>query len=183
MIYPEKKIADAAELTLGGVPASWNLRRISEALVAIAPMSKQTAVAQTYGKYPPVSTYFYWLIRVKGVTHLTYTNSIAASDSITGFNESYQDMADDAVLQAKLDVANFIAEQDITEDMSKLIDSPVLAISAVYRYIATQERSMEFLVSDELMRKAIKELRVNPFLFFVYGDEAIELMPILWEDM
>lgn len=182
MSYSEEQIKDAAGATLGGVPASWNLYLISSGL-DLAPLNNQTAIKFTCEVIPPVSTYLFWLLRVKGIKQLVYTNSILSADSINGFTNSYQDMAEDAILQAKLDKANFVAEQDITEDIAKLIDSPVLAISELYRYIVTQERSMEFLANDELIRKAIKELRVNPFLYFSYGDDTLELMPILWEEL
>ena len=182
MRYSEEQIKDAAGATLGGVPASWNLYLISSGL-DLAPLNNQTAIKFTYEVIPPVSTYLFWLLRVKGIKQLVYTNSVLSEESINGFADSYQDMAEDALLQAKLDVANFIAEQDITEDMAKLIATPVLAISALYRYIATQERSIEYLVDDELCRKAVKELRANPYLYYVYGEEAMSLMPALWEEL
>ena len=183
MRYSEEQIKDAAGSTLGGVPASWNLTRVSEGMEGISQMANQTAIKFAYELYPPASTYLFWLLRVKGLQYLTHVNSVISADAITNFNESYQDMAEDALLQAKLDKSNFVAEQDITEDIAKLIESPVLAISELYRYIVTQEKSIEFLASDELIRKAVKELRVNPFLYFVYGDDSIELMPILWEEL
>lgn len=182
MIYSEEQIKDAAGSTLGGVPASWNLYLISKGL-DLAPLNNQSAVTLACEIAPPVSTYLFWLLRVKGLKQLVHSNSILSAEDTAGFAGSYQEMADDAVLQAKLDVSNFVAEQDIVEDLSKLVESPVLSISALYRYIALQERSMEFLVSDELCRKAIKELRVNPYLYFVYGEEAVSLMPILWEEL
>lgn len=183
MRYSEHQIEDAAGATLGGVPASWNLHKISEQLEGVASMSSQSAIRFDYDLYPPASTFFFWLLRVKGLQYLTHTSSVVSADSIHSFNESYQDMAEDALLQAKLDKSNFVAEQDITKDLGKLIDCPVLAISALYRYVVTQEKSVEFLASDELIRRAVKELRVNPFLYFAYGDEVIGLLPILWEDL
>ena len=181
--YSADQIKGAAGLVLGGVPSSWDVERMIEPFDNLAPLSKQTAIELPVEAYPPLTTYLMWLVRVKGLNYLVYARSVLAVDSMESFVNSYQDMAEDAKLIANIDVTNFIAEKDITEDFQKLIDTPVLDITALYRYIATQELSMEFLASDELIRKAVKELRVNPYLFFAYGSDKMQLMPICWGEL
>lgn len=179
----ERRVENAARLTLGSVPSSWDLRKISERLSQLAPLRYRGCPVDVPEHYqPPPSTYLLWLRREKGISYVFYPTSVLKEENIDTFQGQYPDMAKEARLTAELDVANFAAELEITP-LNDLLLQPVLSISLLYRYIAAQEQSMEFLLSDDMILKAINELRANPYLFFAYGENAQKLMPSLWEDL
>ena len=177
-----QSVANAARQALGSVPSSWGLERIDERLSKLRPMNDQSVLEVDPELVPPPSTYVLWLLRSRGISYAFYQSSVLNETNIQEFEKTYEDMAREAKLTAELDVANFIAEQSISPVMS-IMQRSVLAISCLYKYIAAQENSLEFVLTDELILKAIKELRANPYLFFVYGEDAKNLMPVLWEDL
>lgn len=178
----EEKIKDAAGRVLGSVPSFWHLPQIAARLSELQPLSEQR-VLKIDPKYKmPPATYFAWLLKEKGVEYMVYTNAVLADDTISYFESRYNDFAEEAQLLARLDVSNTAAERSITP-LDVLLQKSVLSISALYRYIVAQETSMEYVLTDEVVEKAKKALTANPWLFFSYGDNAQELMPVLWGDL
>lgn len=193
----ERKVESAARQVLGSVPSSWNIGKIAEKLEHLKPLARwsleDSTLVEREGKLrrpvnipadviPPPATYLMWLQRTKGLRAAFYPASVMSEENIREFERSYMDMIQDAILTADLDVANFVAETEITS-VPDILKRSVLSISALYKYLAAQEHSLEFLLSDEMILKAIKDLWVNPYLFFCYGEEAITLMPVKWEDL
>ena len=178
----EEKIKDAAGRVLGSVPSFWSLSKIAERLAELQPLSAQR-VLKVDDKYKmPPATYLTWLLREKGLSYMVYTNAVLANDIIAEFESHYNDFAEEAQLLAKLDVSNVAAERSITS-LEALLQKSVLSVTALYRYIVAQENSMEYALTDLVIERAIKELTANPWLFFSYGEDAQELMPILWEKL
>lgn len=187
----ERKVESAAQQLLGSVPSSWNVRRIAQRLEALKPLVNYAEGSDVKlhrelhipeGIIPPPATYLSWLQRTKGLRAAFYPNSVLAEDNIKEFETTYLDMIQEAILTAELDVANFVAEGEITP-VHEILQRSVLSISALYKYLAAQEHSLEFLLSDEMILRAIKDLWVNPYLYFSYGEDAINLMPVKWEDL
>lgn len=178
----EDKIRSAAGRVLGSVPSSWHLARIAERLSNLAPLSRQSVLKIPQDRKMPPATYMAWLLKEFGLGKMVYTNSLLEEATIAEFEGHYTDFAEEAQLVARLDVSNFVAERSITP-ISELLKKSVLSISDLYRYIAAQENSMEFELTDDLILRAIKELSSNPWRFFSYGEDAQELMPVLWEDL
>jgi len=178
----EEKIRNAAGRVLGSVPSFWHLDQIAERLDRLKPLSEQNVMKLDPALKMPPSAYLSWLLREKGWAYIVHNASVLSEATITAFEQQYNDMAESAQLLAKLDKSNFVAESSITP-IQDLLQKSVLSISTLYRYIAAQEYSMEYLLTDELILKAIKELGSNPYLFFAYGEDAQELMPVLWEDL
>ena len=145
-------------------------------------MNAQTVLELDPTLIPPPSTYLLWLVREKGIAYAFYHNSVLNEANIALFESRYQDLAEEAKLTAELDISNFWAEQSISPIM-QILQKSVMSISSLYRYIAAQENSLEFVLTDETILKAIKELRANPWLFFCYGKDAMSLMPVLWGDL
>lgn len=191
----ERKVESAARQVLGSVPSSWNIGKLAEKLERLKPLAKWCPEAANQPEVrlrrpidipenviPPPATYLMWLQRNKGLKAAFYPNSVMSEDNIKEFEHSYMDMIQDALLTAELDVANFVAETEITP-VPDVLKRSVLSISSLYKYLAAQEHSLEFLLSDEMILKAIKDLWVNPYLYFSYGEDAITLMPVKWEDL
>ena len=186
----ETKVENAAQQTLGSVPSSWNIRRVAERMERLKPLCQYNAGTQSKSQrlsvppdvVPPPITYFLWVQRNAGLKSLYYVGGLLSESNISAFEASYGDMADEASLTAELDVDNFVAESEIS-DVPAILQHSVLSISTLYKYITAQEHSLEFLLSDEMILKAIKELRTNPYLFFSYGEDAKTLMPVKWGDL
>lgn len=178
----EERIRSAAGQVLGSAPSVWNFGEIARRLDSLQPLSEQPVIRLDSSYAMPPVTYFYWLLRNKGAGSLAYTTSIVSAANISEFEADYRDLAEEAMLTARLDRSNFAAERSITP-LDQLLHHSLLAITAVYRYIAAQENSLEFMLTDKLILKAIKEIRANPFLFFAYGQDEMSLMPVLWEDV
>ena len=178
----EEKVRSAAERVLGSVPSFWHLSKIAERLGKLNPLSEQRVMQLDPSYKMPPGTYLSWLLREKGISFMAYTSSVIADPVIGEFEGHYDDFAEEAMLLAKLDVSNFAAELSITP-VDSLLRKSVLSISTLYRYVAAQKHSMEYTLTDEVIAKAIKELTSNPWLFFSYGEDAKELMPVLWEDL
>ena len=191
----ERKVENAARQVLGSVPSSWNVGKIAEKLENLKPLAKWGSDDESQADIklrrpinipldaiPPPATYLMWLQRNKGLKAVFYPNSVMSEDNIKEFEHAYMDMVQDALLTAELDVANFVAETEITP-VSDVLKRSVLSISSLYKYLAAQEHSLEFLLSDDMILRAIKDLWVNPYLYFSYGEDAITLMPVKWEDL
>ena len=177
-----QQVENAARQALGSVPSSWDVRRISDRLERIKPLNEQPILELDPTLVPPPATYVLWLLRAKGMSFVYYTNAIVADANISEFERNYEELAEDAKLLSELDVANFVAELEVSS-IDVLMERSCLAISPLYKYIAAQERSLEFLLTDDMILRAIKELRANPYLFFTYGKSAQSLMPVLWGDL
>lgn len=176
------QVENAARQALGSVPSSWHIDKIDERLMMLKPMCQQSVIKLDPMLKPPPSTYLLWLVREKGISFAFYQNSVLNEENISLFESKYQEMAEEAKLTAELDISNFWAEQSISTK-EQILKKSVMSISSVYRYIAAQENSLEFVLTDEVILKAIKELRANPWLFFCYGEAAMSLMPVLWGDL
>lgn len=92
-------------------------------------------------------------------------------------------LQEEARTQAVLDAKNFESEVKAFKDIEAAIKNPHLDISELYRYMVALQQGMLFCIEDKLITKAITALRRNPYLYFAYGDEFIELMPTGWEEL
>jgi len=189
----ERKVENAARQILGSVPSSWNVGKIAERLEHLKPLAQWHPEGDSSRELrrtidippeivPPPATYLMWLQRNKGLRAAFYPNSVLGADNIKEFEDSYFDFLEEATLTAELDVANFVAETEISS-VPEILTRSVLSISSLYKYLAAQEHSLEFLLNEDMIQRAKKDLWVNPYLYFSYGKDAITLMPVKWEDL
>ena len=134
-----------------------------------------------HGRPVPLSTY---LLYAKSVLRFDLSTNFTAvfSEKIkNSFSEHLITLEDTAKVQVALDDGNFKAEVAAFGDMAIAITSPHLDISALYRYMAAIQQGMLSCITDSLVADAVHCLRSNPYLYFSYGDDYIELMPVTWE--
>lgn len=165
-----------ATLKLYGVPLdSWKhqLPEINRYMSVFPPV--------TEGRPVPLITFLVFAKKFVRPDNAKFFTAIFSRDNSTRFLQEQPVMESNAKVQASVDSKNFESEVKAFGDTEAAITKPHLNISPIYRYAAAVQYGYLFAVTDKLLEDAIAQLRANPYLYFAYGNDYVELMPIPWE--
>ena len=161
-----------------GVPYGWNT---VERLSAID--SFVSGLRRIEGLEVPLTTFLAFAKAHLRIDLVATFASVFSEKMKMMFEAHLSELADKAKVQVGLDDGNFKAEVAAFGDISRAVTNPHLEISALYRYMAAVQQSQLDAISDALVAEAVGVLRDNPYLYFAYGTEFLQLMPIAWEDL
>lgn len=133
------------------------------------------------GKQVPLVAFLLFAKKFVRIDNSKFFTAIFSQANADRFLQELPIMEEHAKVQAAVDAKNFESEYKAFGDLEKVITAPHLDISAVYRYAAAVQYGYLFAISEQLVSTAIGQLRSNPYLYFAYGDDYIELLPIPWE--
>jgi hypothetical protein len=133
------------------------------------------------GKQVPLITFVIFAKKFVRTDNAKYVSAIFSRDNATRFTQELPIMEESAKVQASVDSKNFESEVKAFGDTEAAITKPHLNISPIYRYAAAVQNGYIFAVTDKMLEEAIAQLRANPYLYFAYGEDYVELMPIPWE--
>lgn len=173
-----EKLKKAVIAVIGAVPDRWHdtlMNEVVEALDGLPPVAR--------GRPMPYSTFIIYVFNEKGPNGLLYTNTMFGGNFIAKFTERYQQWKEEADVRANVDFQNTAKELEAFNDVEECIRNPHLSISSLFRYILAQKLAMQSLLTEELIAGARYELRKNPWLYFAFGDEFQNYMPLKWEDI
>lgn len=173
-----EKLKKAVIAVIGAVPDRWHdtlMNEVVEALDGLPPVAR--------GRPMPYSTFLIYVFNEKGPNGLLYTNTMFGGNFIAKFTERYQQWKEEADVRANVDFQNTAKELEAFNDVEECIKNPHLSISSLFRYILAQKLAMQSLLTEELIAGARYELRKNPWLYFAFGDEFQNYMPLKWEDI
>lgn len=176
-----RDIEHAAIAVFGEVPYSWVNHEIRTQIES----TLDQHLPAVYAGYPmPTSTYIIYCIAGKGVTYrILNVNAFLNATFIQSFVNMYPVMRQEADMQAELDVRNFHDEAIAKQELESVIVSPQFDISNLYRYTVAVNQSLVALITPEMTKRALYELRKNPYLFFAYGAPQSRFMPLLWGEI
>ena len=135
------------------------------------------------GKPVPLITFVIFAKKFVRTDNSKYVSAIFSKDNAMRFKQELPIMAENAKVQASVDSKNFESEVKAFGDTEAAITKPHLNISPIYRYAAAVQNGYIFAVTDKMLEDAIAQLRANPYLYFAYGEDYVELMPIPWEGL
>ena len=173
-----EKLKKAVIAVIGTVPDRWHdtlMNEVVETLDGLPPVAR--------GRPMPYSTFLIYVFNEKGPNGLLYTNTMFGGNFIAKFTERYQQWKEEADVRANVDFQNTAKELEAFNDVEECIRNPHLSISSLFRYILAQKLAMQSLLTEELIAGARYELRKNPWLYFAFGDEFQNYMPLKWEDI
>lgn len=173
-------VQKALFVVYGGVPQPWAFR-LNE--IADFIENKIPHMFSLEEKHTPLSTY---LIYAKGEARFDLQlafNVVFSEKMKNSFCTHWTEMKENSKVQVNLDVKNLKSEVNAFGSIESAIVNPHLDISPIYRYTTAIQQSLLHLVDEDLVAKAVLMLRTNPYLFFAYGEDYVDLMPITWEDI
>lgn len=169
-------INQSLSVVYGSPPYGWTTpERLSEIASMVA------ALPTVRGRSFPLTTYLLFARSHLRFDLSTQFSAVFSEKIKNSFSEHLLTLPTNAKVQVSLDDGNFKAEVVAFGDMSVAISEPHLDISPLYRYMAAIQQGMLSCVTDSLVADAIHCLRVNPYLYYEYGDDYTTLMPITWE--
>lgn len=171
----DEAVKRALYVVYGGIPQSWFFR-LKDIAAFISNLKKLDDRHEV-----PATTYLMYARQESRFDLQTAYNVIFSTNLGNKFEETLPVMKEEATVQVKLDVKNMESEVRAFGSIETAIVNPHLDISPVYRYTVAIQQSLLHLVDEELVNKAVVLLRRNPYLFWSYGNDYIDLMPISWE--
>lgn len=135
------------------------------------------------GKPIPPVTYLLYVKRNTRFDVSMLLNVILSDKHLDAFVSETATMQSNAKIQTVLDVKNFKAEVEAFGNIHEAITDPHLEVSALYRYMAALQQGHLSSITPKLIQDAVYQLRCNPYLYFAYGEDHLELMPIPWEGL
>ena len=165
-------------IVYGGPPYGWNTsQRLSdiEQMLYTFPRINEHIV--------PLTTYLLYAKSQLRFDLSTQFTAVFSENMKNKFIEYLRDLQDRAKVQVPLDEGNFKAEVAAFGDLETAIKRPHLDVSPVYRYAAAVQQGALSFIDDQLIADAVSVLRVNPYMFFAYGEGYVSLMPIAWGDL
>ena len=173
----EAELSRATNNVYGSSIESWShkLPEISGYMAQFPPV--------TEGKRVPLVTFLIFAKKQVRLDNAKFFSAIFSEKNATAFMQELPIMAEHAKVQASVDAKNFESEYKAFGDLESAITKPHLDISPVYRYAAAVQYGLLFTISEQLLTFAIRQLRANPFLYFAYGEDYIDLLPIPWEGL
>lgn len=173
-----EKLRKAVIAVAGAVPDRWHdtlMEDIADTMDGLQPVAR--------GRPMPYSTFLIYVFNEKGPNGLLYSNAMFGGNCIARFTDKYQQWKEEADVRANVDFQNTAKELEAFNDVEECIKNPHLSISSLFRYILAQKLAMQSLLTEELIAGARYELRKNPWLYFAFGDEFQNYMPLKWEDI
>ena len=171
-------INTALSIIYGSPPYGWNTQQrmadIQKLLYTLPRIQEHV---------PPLTTYLLFAKARLRFDLTTQFTAIFSENMKAKFVEYMKELDDRSKVQAALDDGNFKAEVAAFGDLETAIKKPHLDVSPVYRYAAAVQQGLLAYIDDSLISEAVSALRVNPYLFFAYGDAYVPLMPIAWEGL
>lgn len=171
----DEAVKRALHIVYGGVPQSWSFR-LKDIATFISNLGKLDDKHEI-----PATTYLIYARQESRFDLQTAYNAIFSTNLGAKFKETLPIMKEEATIQVKLDVKNMESEVKAFGSLDSAITNPHLDISPVYRYTVAIQQSLLHLIDEDLVNKAIILIRRNPYLFWSYGADYIDLMPISWE--
>ena len=173
-----EKLKKAVSAVAGAVPDRWHdklMEDIADTMDGLQPVAR--------GRPMPYSTFLIYVFDEKGPNGLLYSNTMFGGNCVARFPDKYQQWKEEADVIANVDFQNNAKELDAFNDVEECIKKPHLSISSLFRYILAQKLAMQSLLTEELIAGARYELRKNPWLYFSFGDQFQNYMPLKWEDI
>ena len=173
-----EKLRKAVIAVTGAVPDRWHdtlMADIADTMDGLQPVSR--------GRPMPYSTFLIYVFNEKGPNGLLYSNTMFGGNCVARFTDKYQQWKEEADVRANVDFQNTAKELEAFNDVEECIKNPHLSISSLFRSIHAQKLAMQSLLTEELIAGARYELRKNPWLYFSFGDEFQNYMPLKWEDI
>lgn len=172
------KIERSMAIVYGGPPYGWNtsqrMHDIEQMLYTFPRVNERIM---------PLTTYLLYAKSQLRFDLSTQFTAVFSENMKNKFVEHLRELEEKAKVQVSLDDGNFKAEVAAFGDMETAIQHPHLDVSPVYRYAAAVQQGLLAYIDDQLIADAVAVLRVNPYLFFAYGEGYVPLMPIAWEDL
>lgn len=160
----------------GSPPYGWTTpERLAEISATIV------SLPSVRGKPFPLTTYLLFARSSLRFDLSTQFSAVFSEKIKNSFSEHLRTLPSNAKVQVSLDDGNFKAEVVAFGDLAIAISEPHLDISPLYRYMAAIQQGMLSCITDRLVAEAVHCLRVNPYLYYEYGDDYTVLMPITWE--
>lgn len=143
-------------------------------------MAKLDTLPKVCNNAMPYITYFLYVHATESLNTIRFVDAFMADRVFVPFVNSCPNMDKEAAVIASVDFKNFKAEVEAFSNMEEAITNPHLEVSELYRYMAAMQEDYIFLVTQELQAAAVKQLRINPYRYYAYGDDYLPLMPTTW---
>ena len=172
----EAELHRALTLCYGDYPPGWS-NQFSDILRALEVLPKVN------GRDMPLVTYFFYVTTEKSLNTMRFVNAFISETVVKDFIGACSMLEDNAKVTAAVDFQCFDAEVRAFENTEEAIQDPHLDVSPLYRYLAAVQQDQIVLITDDLQKKAIHQIRQNPYSFFAYGEDFVPLMPITWGEI
>ena len=171
-------IPDSMSVVYGSPPYGWTTPdRLSsiQAMLMMFPKIRDRVV--------PLTTYLLYAKSSLRLDLVTRYEAVFSERMRSSFVDHLDILRNQASVQVPLDDGNFKAEVTAFANMEMAIMAPHLDVSPLYRYMVAIQQGMLMCVDDNLVADAVSCLRTNPYLYFAYGQDFEDLMPIAWGDL